>query len=265
MKSSHVFSQLAALALTVILVAACSPNITILTPTPIPAASTTNATAAATTATGGAATSAAVAANGSGQLSCVGVKDPSDNPPAGGSTKQWPAPENVIDPTHTYCAIFTTANGRIVAELYPKVAPKNVNSFVFLAQKGFYDGVTWHRVIQNFMAQTGDPTGTGAGGPGYNNLPLEVSPDLKYDREGRIGMARTGDPNSAGSQIFITFAPQPGLDPGANGPGYTIIGQVVEGLNVLHQIKIRNVDQNPNLPPGENLISVRVVDLGAAK
>lgn len=256
MKSSHVFSRLAALALAVILVAACSPNITILTPT-APAGSTTNATAAAT--------NAAVAANGAGQLSCVGVKDPTDNPPAGGSTKQWPAPDNVIDPTHTYCAIFTTPNGRIVAELYPKIAPKNVNSFVFLAQKGFYDGVTWHRVIQGFMAQTGDPTGSGAGGPGYNNLPLEVSPDLKYDREGRIGMARTGDPNSAGSQIFITFAPQPGLDPGANGPGYTIIGQVVEGLNVLHQVKIRNVDQNPNLPPGEKLISVRVVDLGAAK
>src|SRR5215510_4863097 len=167
MKPRHVFSQLAVLAITVILVAACSPNITILTPTPASAGSTTNASAS----------------NAAGP-SCVDVKDPTDNSPAGGSTKQWPAPENVVDATHTYCAIFTTPNGRIVAELYPKIAPKNVNSFVFLAKQGFYDGVTWHRVIQNFMAQTGDPTGTGGGGPGYNNLPLEVSPDLKYDREG---------------------------------------------------------------------------------
>src|SRR5258708_3168000 len=181
-KSSHEFSRFAALALAVMLVAACSPNITILTPT-APAGSTTNATAGATTATGGAATSAAtsaaVASNASGQASCVGGKDPTDNPPAGGSTNHWPAPENVIDPTHMYCAIFTTPNGRIVAELYPKIAPKNVNSFVFLAQKGFYDGVSWHRVIQGFMAQTGDPTGTGGGGPGYNNLPLEIKPDPK--------------------------------------------------------------------------------------
>src|SRR5258708_28323425 len=86
------------------------------------------------------------------------------------------------------------------------------------------------------MAQTGDPTGSGSGGPGYNNLPLEVSPSLKYDREGRIGMARTSDPNSAGSQFFITGAAYPSLHQGA----YTLIGQLSEGMTVLTQITPRD-------------------------
>src|SRR5262249_11121501 len=161
--------------------------------------------------------------------------------------------EQVIDEDHVYCAIFTTNHGRMVAELYPKIAPQNVNSFVFLAENNFYDNITWHRVITGFMAQSGDPTGTGTGDPGYSNIPLEVNREYKYDREGRIGMARTSDPNSAGSQFSITFVPTPFLD-----NGYTIIGQVVEGLDVLHEIKIRNVDENPRLPEGDPLVSVRI-------
>lgn len=199
-----------------------------------------------------------------GQGPCVGVKDPTNVPTPSGQ-KQWSEPAQVVDPTHRYCAILTTEKGRIVVQLYPEVAPKHVNSFVFLAQQGFYDGVTWHRVPQNFVAQTGDPTGTGAGGPGYNNVPLETSPLVKYDREGVLGAARTQDPNSAGSQFFITLAVNQqttALNPGGVDPnGYTIFGQVVEGMDVVKQITIRN-PQGGELPPGDKLVSVRIVDLG---
>ncbi|HLY25785.1 MAG TPA: peptidylprolyl isomerase [Aggregatilineales bacterium] len=226
-------------------------NTAAVVPTAIPAASGDMATAIAR-------------ANATQGSPCVGAQPVAGEniQPNGGG--KWTAPAQVIDATHTYCAIFTTTNGRIVAELFSRIAPQNVNNFVFLAKQGYYENITWHRVIQGFMAQSGDPTGTGAGGPGYGNIPLEMNPAVTYDRPGRLGVARTNDPNSAGSQFFITFAPQSALDPGPNGPGYTIMGQVVEGLNVVNQIKIRNVDQNPNLPKGDTLISVRVVDLGAA-
>jgi len=236
-----------------VLLAVCSANVVVITPSPAPAT-----TGAASSAAAGTASSAATAnAADSGQSPCLGIADPTTNPPAGGSAKKWTQPDNVVDVTHIYCAIIKTEKGRIVAELFPLVAPKNVNSFVFLAQQGFYDSVTFHRVISGFMAQTGDPTGTGTGGPGYNNLPLETSPTLKYDRQGRIGMARTQDPNTAGSQFFIMFAPNPSLDQG----GYTIIGQVVEGMNVVKQISLRDPDTATT--PGDKLVSARVVDLGA--
>lgn len=199
------------------------------------------------------------AAADNGQSPCLGVADPTTNPPAGGSAKQWAAPDNVVHVTHTYCAIIKTDKGRIVAELFAAAAPKNVNSFVFLAQQGFYDGLTWHRVIPGFVAQTGDPTGIGSGGPGYNNLPLETSPTLKYDRAGRIGMARTSDPNSAGSQFFITFGPQPSLDQG----GYTIIGQVVQGMEVVRQLTPRDLQAGTGAETGDKLISIRIVDVTA--
>src|SRR5258708_37813498 len=114
------------------------------------------------------------------------------------------------------------------------------------------------------MAESGDPKGTGGGSPGYQ-VPLETVPGLLYDREGRVGAARTDQPDTAGSQFFITFGPAANLDPSPASPGYTILGQVVEGLNVLHQIKIRNVDENANLPKGDPLVSVRIVDVDAAK
>jgi peptidylprolyl isomerase len=193
------------------------------------------------------------------QSACANVPAPETKPAR--TTKQWTAPDTVIDTTHTYCAILTTNKGRIVAELYPPVAPKNVNNFVFLAQQGFYDNITWHRVITGFVAQSGDPTGSGAGGPGYDNMPLEVNPRIKYDRPGRVGVARTNDPNSAGSQFFITYAPQPGLDPNSQSQGYTIIGQVVEGMEVVRQITPFEADKNPG-GRGDPLVSVRVVDLG---
>jgi peptidylprolyl isomerase len=199
---------------------------------------------------------------GVGEGPCVGVADPDESPAATGN-RQWSAPEQVIDPTHTYCAILTSESGRIVVQLYPEIAPQHVNSFVFLAQNGYFDGITWHRVLPDFVTQSGDPTGTGSGGPGYT-LPLEVSSRATYDRDGVLGMARTGDPNSAGSQFFITFGAQPALDPSQSGPGYTIYGQVVEGMDAARAIRPRDPGTDPGAPAGETLISVRIVDLGVA-
>lgn len=198
-----------------------------------------------------------------GEGPCVGVSDPDYTPPANPRT-QWDAPEQVIAPDHLYCAILTTEKGRIVVQLYPYFAPNHVNSFVFLAQQGFYDDVTWHRVIPGFVAQTGDPTATGTGGPGYR-LMLETNPEVRYDREGVLGMARASDPNSAGSQFFITYGPQPNLNPGGvNGPGYTIFGQVVEGMDVLRALTPRDPSQG-SPAPGDKLLTVRIVDLTAER
>jgi len=189
---------------------------------------------------------------------CATATAPTTVPPAN-APKQFKAPQTVIDPTHLYCAFVTTAHGVIVLELFPKSAPQHVNNFVFLAGQGFYDGLTWHRVLSGFMAQTGDPLGTGGGGPGYSNLPLEIDPALRYDKPGVLGMARTNDPNSAGSQFFITFGPAANLD-GA----YTIFGQVVKGLDVLNAITLRNPDDNPTTP-GDTLISIRTLDVSTGK
>jgi peptidylprolyl isomerase len=201
-----------------------------------------------------------------GSSPCIGVQDPIAVLPEN-APKQFSEPLQVIDPTHTYCAILTTNKGRIVVELYAKIAPQHVNSFVFLAQQGYFDNQTWHRVLPGFVAQTGDPTGTGTGGPGYS-IPLETSPAVKYDREGVLGMARSGLPNSAGSQFFITYGPQPALDPYSkqlpDSPGFTIFGQVVEGMDVAKAIRARDPDQNPSYT-GDPLVSVRVVDLGSSQ
>lgn len=196
-----------------------------------------------------------------GEGPCVGVADPTDVAvPEGGSGQTWSAPEVVIDPAHVYCAILTTENGRIVIELYPQIAPTHVNNFVFLAQQGYFDGITWHRVIPDFVAQSGDPSGMGSGGPGYA-VALEVDPRALYDREGVLGMARTNAPDSAGSQFFITFGPEPNLDPSDFSPGYTIFGQVVEGMDVVRLITPRDPSTGVTTP-GDILLSVRIVDLG---
>jgi peptidylprolyl isomerase len=123
-----------------------------------------------------------------------------------------------------------------------------VNSFVFLACKGFYDGTTFHRVISGFMAQGGDPTGTGRGGPGYT-IPDEFT-SSSFDR-GTVAMANTGQPNSGGSQFFITFAPQPQLS-----GGYTVFGQVTSGLDVLDKITPR--DPATATTPGDEIVSITV-------
>jgi peptidylprolyl isomerase len=131
------------------------------------------------------------------------------------------------------------ADGRVVIQLRPDLAPKHVARIKELAREGFYDGVIFHRVIPGFMAQTGDPTGTGRGGSDKPDLPAEFSNEPFV--RGTIGMARTSDPNSANSQFFINFAPTPHL----NGQ-YTVWGQVIEGMEFVDQIEKGEPPQNPD-------------------
>ncbi len=143
-----------------------------------------------------------------------------------------------IDKSKQYLATVKMAKGgEFVIQLYPDKAPITVNSFVFLARQGFFDGVTFHRVLSGFMAQGGDPTGTGGGGPGYQFA--NEDSDLTFDKAGVVAMANAGR-DTNGSQFFITFGPQPQL----NG-GYTIFGQVISGMDVVNGIKLRNPDDKP--------------------
>lgn len=145
--------------------------------------------------------------------------------------KQWDRPPAMqIDPQQTYLATIATSRGTIELELYPGHAPVTVNNFVFLAQEGFYDGVVFHRVIGDFMIQTGDPTGTGRGGPGYKFADECRGNPLKHDSK-VISMANSG-PDSNGSQFFITHAPQPHL----NGK-HTVFGKVVKGAETVDAIR----------------------------
>lgn len=164
---------------------------------------------------------------------------PSAQTSGGGAAKQYDAyPEMVIDPSKQYTATVKMAKGgEFVIQLYADKAPKTVNSFVFLARDGYFDGVTFHRVLDGFMAQGGDPTGTGGGGPGYQ-FENEDS-DLTFDKEGVVAMANAGR-DTNGSQFFITFGPQPRL----NG-GYTIFGQVISGMDVVNGLTRRNPELNP--------------------
>ena len=152
-------------------------------------------------------------------------------------------PDTVIDGDKEYqAAIRMAGGGEMRLNLFDDEAPTTVNNFVFLANQGFYDGTTFHRVLENFMAQGGDPTGTGTGGPGYS-IAGEADNGLTFDRRGLLAMANSGSPDTAGSQFFITFTPQEGL----NG-GYTIFGELVEGDEVLSGISLRDPDTNPTAP-----------------
>ena len=165
--------------------------------------------------------------------------------------KSYPdRPTMAIDPAKKYLAVVKTVRGDFTIELQPDVAPESVNSFIFLARDGYYDGVTFHRVLPGFMAQGGDPTGTGTGGPGYT-LPAEFS-DVPYER-GTVGMARGRDSNSGGSQFFIAFGPQPSL----NGQ-YTVFGHVTEGMDIVDCLAARDPSKNPNAPPGDAIISIEI-------
>ncbi|MBM4428551.1 MAG: peptidylprolyl isomerase [Chloroflexi bacterium] len=154
--------------------------------------------------------------------------------------KQYDAPPAMmIDVEKKYFATFEMEKGgEFVIELYPDKAPITVNSFVFLAREGFFDGVTFHRVLEDFMAQGGDPTGTGGGGPGYRFV--NEDSDLNFDKEGVVAMANAGR-DTNGSQFFITFGPAEFLD-----GGYTIFGQVIEGMDVVNSITRRDPQMNPN-------------------
>lgn len=165
---------------------------------------------------------------------------PADMPQLIGDKLYDKAPPMLIDQSKSYTATVKMANGgEFVIELYPDKAPITVNSFVFLAREKYFDGVTFHRVLEGFMAQGGDPTGTGGGGPGYQ-FDLETS-DLTFDKAGVVAMGHLpNEPNTNGSQFFITFGPAEHL----NG-GYTIFGQVSSGMDVVNGITRRDPEQNP--------------------
>jgi cyclophilin family peptidyl-prolyl cis-trans isomerase len=141
--------------------------------------------------------------------------------------------------------------GEFIFQLYPDKAPITVNSFVFLAQQGFFNGVTFHRVLDGFMAQGGDPTGTGEGGPGYQFI--NENSDLKFDKAGVVAMANAG-PDTNGSQFFITFGPQPQLD-----GGYTIFGQVISGMDVVNGLTRRDPQKKPTVQ-GDAMESVAITE-----
>ncbi len=158
-------------------------------------------------------------------------------------------PEITISPDKNYFATVKTTKGDFRIKLRPDIAIQTVNSFIFLAREGFYDGVTFHRVIPDFVAQGGDPTGTGSGGPGYT-LPAEFS-DVPFKR-GTVGLARSDNPDSGGSQFFIAYSDQPNL----NGL-YTVFGRVVEGMDVVDSLTPRDPSNiaTPQ-PPGDSIISI---------
>lgn len=163
---------------------------------------------------------------------------------------QWSKPpEMAIDPKKSYTATLHTELGDIVVRLFADKTPRTVNNFVFLANQGFYEGSIFHRVIANFMAQGGDPTGTGRGGPGYD-FADEFDRSLRHDKPGMLSMANAG-PNTNGSQFFITHVPTPWLD-----NKHSIFGQVTKGMDVLLAIPPRD-PQRPQ-SPGVKLLSVEI-------
>lgn len=160
-------------------------------------------------------------------------------------------PPMTVDLDASYQAIVETEKGVFVIDLFVDKAPMAVNSFIFLAENGWFDGITFHRVLEGYVAQTGDPSGTGYGNPGYR-FSVETSADLLFDREGLVAMANAG-PESNGSQFFITYTEAPDL----NG-SYTIFGEVVEGMDVVKSISLRDPASGLDLPPGDLLISITI-------
>lgn len=160
-------------------------------------------------------------------------------------------PPMTIDPSKQYFATLKTDKGDIVLQLLPDKAPMAVNSFVFLAQQGWFNNVTFHRVLPGFVAQGGDPSGSGFGGPGYA-FDNEVVADLKFDGPGVVGMANAG-PGTNGSQFFITLAAAPNLD-----GQYTVFGKVVSGIEVVQSLTERDPSKGDELPPGDKILSVTI-------
>jgi cyclophilin family peptidyl-prolyl cis-trans isomerase len=158
-------------------------------------------------------------------------------------------PTGALDTSKTYTARFKTERGDIVVELYADRAPLTVENFVNLARAGFYDGTTFHRVIGGFMAQGGDPTGTGTGGPGYQ-FGDEFHPSLRHDGAGVLSMANAG-PGTNGSQFFLTYGPTPHLD-----NKHSVFGKVTEGMDVLNSIRER--DPQRDRQPGDRIDTIEI-------
>ena len=161
-------------------------------------------------------------------------------------------PEMGLKPDYEYYANFATEKGAVKVRLFAERAPQTVNNFVFLARDGYFDGTTFHRVIENFMAQGGDPTGTGMGGPGYS-IPDEFHPDLRHDRPGILSMANAG-PNTGGSQFFITYVATPWLD-----DRHAVFGEVIDGMEVVGSIRER--DPQRDREPGDGLERIEIEEL----
>ena len=158
-------------------------------------------------------------------------------------------PSGALDTSKTYTARFKTEKGDIVVELYADRAPRTVENFVNLARAGFYDGTTFHRVIGGFMAQGGDPTGTGTGGPGYQ-FGDEFDPSLRHDAAGTLSMANAG-PGTNGSQFFLTYGPTPHLD-----NKHSVFGRVTEGMGVLQSLRER--DPQRDREPGDRIDTIEI-------
>jgi peptidylprolyl isomerase len=179
----------------------------------------------------------------------------------------------MIDPDRSYTATFKMQKGgEFTIELYPKEAPVTVNSFVFLAREGYYDGITFHRVIEGVLAQGGDPKGTGRGGPGYT-FDNEVRPFRRHDTPGAVSMANAGvrdGKGTNGSQFFITSIPIPSLD-GYTIDGrakdcainscHTVFGRVIAGMNVVNGLSPR--DPTTATKPGDIISTITIVEVAA--
>lgn len=164
----------------------------------------------------------------------------------------WDTPPPMeIDPAKSYEAIIKLESGDVRVELYADKVPNTVNNFVFLARQGFYDGVTFHRVIPGFMAQSGDPTGTGTGGPGYR-FADEFDPSLRHDDKGILSMANAGA-NTNGSQFFITYGPTPHLD-----DKHSVFGKVTSGMELIEGIAPR--DPSTATTPGDAIKTIAIVE-----
>jgi cyclophilin family peptidyl-prolyl cis-trans isomerase len=160
-------------------------------------------------------------------------------------------PSGALDTSKQYAARFKTERGEFAVELYADRAPLTVENFVNLARAGFYDGTTFHRVINGFMAQGGDPTGTGTGGPGYQ-FRDEFHPSLRHDGPGVLSMANAGA-GTNGSQFFITYSATPHLD-----DRHSVFGRVTEGMDVVRSIRERDPQRDRN--PGDRIETIEITE-----
>ncbi len=182
-----------------------------------------------------------------------GTATPAGTPGLVGTKQYAYAPPMLIDQNKQYFAnVKMEKGGEFVIQLYPDKAPLTVNSFIFLARQGYFDGVTFHRVIDGFMAQGGDPTGSGSGDPGYAFV-NEIN-DLAFDKAGVVAMANSG-PNTNGSQFFITFGPVSYLSEN----DYTIFGQVISGMDVVNGLTRRDPNDNPDFS-GDVIESITITE-----
>ncbi|MFN2148304.1 MAG: peptidylprolyl isomerase, partial [Anaerolineales bacterium] len=191
------------------------------------------------------------AAGGVAETPSAPVEQPTETGPVARPGPWDTPPAMSIDPNAVYVATLVTEKGNVKVELFADRAPVTVNNFIFLAEQGYYNDITFHRVIPGFMAQSGDPTGTGTGGPGYT-IEDEITHGLTFDQPGLLAMANVGSPDTNGSQFFITYAPTPWL----NGL-HTIFGEVIEGMDVLEQLTPRDPQESPDFE-GDRLITVEI-------